>query len=57
MEQHHLGIIKEAHDNPEKLSDWEYDFINSMMEKGEEYPPTEREIECIEAIGTKMEMC
>ena len=44
-------IILAALEDPEPLSEWEYDFINNMAEKPDEYDVSEKQNKIINRIS------
>ena len=47
-------IIEQALNDPEKLSEWEYDFINDIAEKCEDYELSEKQNSIVNRIGSKL---
>ena len=47
-------FILDALDQPEKLSDWENEFINSLAEKGENYELSEKQNAVLNRISQKL---
>ncbi len=47
-------IIKEALDYPDKLSEWEYDFINDLADKDDDYELSDKQNSILNRIGSKM---
>lgn len=54
MNRVQIQIIKEAIDSPEKLSDWEDEFVNDIAEKGDDYELSEKQNSIVNRIGSKM---
>lgn len=48
-----IKLIKDALDNPEQLTEWEYDFINSLAEKDDDYKLSEKQNTILNRIGEK----
>jgi len=46
-------IIKDAIDDPEPLSEWEFDFINSLADKPDEYELSEKQNKIVNRISQK----
>ena len=46
--------IKRAMDAPEKLTDWEYDFVNSLAELDESKPLSEKQNKILNRIAEKV---
>jgi hypothetical protein len=50
-------ILQDALDDPSKLTDWEYDFVNSLVDRNEDrdgnYQPSEKENTIINRISQK----
>jgi len=47
-------IVSQAIDYPEKLTDWEYDFINNLADKEEDYVLSDKQNSIINRIGSKL---
>ena len=47
-------IIKEAIDCPERLTEWEFDFINDLPGKDDDYELSEQQNHIVNRIGSKM---
>lgn len=47
------SIIVQALDYPEPLSEWEYDFINSLADKDDDYELSSRQNEVLNRISQK----
>lgn len=54
MNKLQIRFIKDALDNPEKLSEWEYDFINSLAERGDNYTLIEKQNSILNRIQQKI---
>lgn len=48
-------FVKDALDQPEKLTDWEYDFINALAELPEERELTEKQNAVLNRIQRKLD--
>ena len=48
-------FVKDALDQPEKLTDWEYDFINSIAEIPDDRELTERQNAILNRIQRKLD--
>lgn len=46
--------IIEALDNPDKLTDWEYDFIDSLSNHDDDYELSEKQNSILNRISEKM---
>ena len=46
-------IITDALDDPEPLSDWEYDFINDLAERSDEYELSDKQNVIVNRISGK----
>lgn len=46
-------IIKDAIEDPEPITDWEYDFVNSLAEKGDDYVLSEKQNDIVNRISQK----
>jgi hypothetical protein len=56
MNKFQIKLIKQALDEPDKLTEWEYDFINSLAEKDDEdddYTLSEKQNSILNRIGEK----
>ena len=47
-------FILDALENPEKLTSWEWDFINDLAEKPDEYELSEKQNETLNRIQKKV---
>lgn len=47
-------FILDALDQPEKLTEWEYDFINSLAEKENDYELSEKQNSILNRIQRKL---
>ncbi len=54
MNRYQKQVIKDALDYPEKLSDWEVDFINSLADRDDDYELSEKQNTIINRIGPKV---
>lgn len=50
-----IRFIKDALDQPEKLSDWEYDFINDLADKDDDYELTEKQNKVLNRISQRLD--
>ena len=50
-----IKFIGDALDQPEKLTDWEYDFINSLAEIPEDQPLTDKQNDILNRIQRKLD--
>ncbi len=48
-------FVKDAIDQPEKLTDWEYDFINSLAEIPDDRELTEKQNAILNRIQRKLD--
>lgn len=48
-------FVKDAMDQPEKLSDWENQFINDLADKPEEYELSEKQNASLNRIQSKLD--
>jgi hypothetical protein len=55
MNRVQIKFIKDALDQPEKLTDWEYDFINDLAEKGDDYSLSAKQNEILNRIQRKLD--
>lgn len=55
MNRVQIRFIKDALDQPEKLSDWENQFINDLAEKPEEYELSEKQNAVLNNIQRKLD--
>ncbi len=54
MNKVQIQIIKEALEQPTRLSDWEYDFISNVAEEDDDYIFTKKQNHILNRIGSKM---
>ena len=54
MDEDHKNIILEALDSEDVLSDWEWDFVNSLADRNDGGPLSELQIEKLNVIGDKL---
>jgi len=54
MNRVQIQIIKEAMDSPEKLSNWEFDFVNDIAKKGDDYELSDKQNHIVNRIGSRM---
>ncbi len=47
-------IIKQAIEDPSHLSDWEYDFVNDLADKEDDYELSEKQNSILNRIGSKL---
>lgn len=55
MNRVQIRFIKDALDQPEKLSDWENNFINDLAEKPEGYELSEKQNAMLNRIQGKLD--
>lgn len=55
MNRVQIRFIKDALDQPEKLSAWENQFINDLAEKPEEYELSEKQNAALNRIQRKLD--
>lgn len=55
MSPEHIKIIKDAIDQPENLSEWEYEFINELADKESFEELTDKQIRTLERIEAKLD--
>lgn len=55
MNRVQIQFVKDALDQPEKLSDWEYDFINDLAEKDEDYRLSDKQNAVLNRIQRKLD--
>lgn len=48
-------FVKDALDQPEKLSEWEWDFINSLAEYDDDKPLSPRQNDILNRIQRKLD--
>ena len=48
-------IIKDGIEYPERLNDWEYDFINDLADKDDDYTLSEKQNSIVNRIGSKLQ--
>jgi hypothetical protein len=48
-------FVKDALDQPEKLTDWEYDYINDLAGKPDEYVLSQKQNEILNRIQRKLD--
>lgn len=46
-------VILDALDDPEPLTDWEYDFVQSLAEKDDDYVLTSKQNEIVNKISQR----
>jgi hypothetical protein len=49
-----IKFIKDALDSPEKLNEWEVDFIDSLADKDDNYELTEKQNTILNRISQKI---
>ena len=54
MNRFQIKIITDAIDQPEKLTDWENDFVSDIAERGDDYELSEKQNKIINRIGQKL---
>ena len=55
MNRVQLKFINDAQDQPEKLSDWESDFIDSLADKDADYVLSTKQNEILNRIQRKLD--
>lgn len=55
MNRVQIRFIKDALVQSDKLTDWEYDFINSLAAKPQDYELTEKQNEILNRIQRKLD--
>lgn len=53
MNKLQIKFIKDAIEDPEPLSDWEYDFVNSLAGREEDYELSEKQNSILNRISQK----
>lgn len=54
MNRLYLKIIEEAEEQSHLLSEWEEGFIDDLSQKDEDYELSEKQIDILNRIGSKM---
>lgn len=54
MNNYQLNIIQRSMENPTVLSEWEYDFIEDMNDRGELYEVSEKQNGILNRIDSKL---
>lgn len=54
MNRVQIQFIKEALDNEDDLSSWEWDFINSLADRGDDYELSSKQNEILNRIQRKI---
>lgn len=54
MNRFQKEVIKEALDEPEKLTDWENDFVSDLANKPDDYELSEKQNAIINRISQKV---
>lgn len=54
MNRVQIAFIKEALDQPESLSEWEYEFVSSLADRGDDYELSEKQNEILNRIHRKI---
>lgn len=54
MNRIQIKIIKDALDQPEALTEWEYDFVNNLADKDDDYRISEKQNKILNKIGCKL---
>lgn len=54
MNKVQIQFVKDAMDQEEKLTPWEYDFINDLAEKPDNYELSDRQNEVLNRIQRKL---
>lgn len=47
-------IVLDALDNEELLSEWEFDFVSDLADRGDDYPLSPKQNEVLNRIGSKV---
>lgn len=47
-------IVLDALDNEELLSEWEFDFVSDLADRGDDYPLSPKQNEALNRIGSKV---
>jgi len=55
MNRVQIKFINDAQDQPEKLTDWEWDFIGNLAEKDEAYQLSEKQNAILNRIQRKLD--
>ncbi len=55
MTKDQKNIIKTALDQPENLTEWEYEFISSVAEEENDYELSDRQVRVLDRIETKLD--
>lgn len=55
MNRVQIKFIKDALDQPENMTDWEYDFINDIAEKGDDYVLSDKQNAILNRIQSKLD--
>ena len=54
MNRVQILFIKEALDNEDKLTSWEWDFINDLADKGDDFELSEKQNQILNRIQKKL---
>jgi len=54
MNRLQIQIIKDAIDYPEKLSEWEAEFIDNLADKEDDYELSDKQNSVLNRIGSKV---
>lgn len=54
MDSEEIQIIKDALESEGELTDYEWDFINSLADKESDYELSEKQAEVLNKIGDKL---
>lgn len=54
MNRVQIQFIKDALDQPEELTDWENEFINSLADRPDDYELSEKQNEILNRIQRKL---
>ena len=55
MNRVQIKFIQDALDQPEKLTEWEYGYINALAERGDDYKLSEKQNEILNRIQRKLD--
>lgn len=55
MNRVQIMFVKDALDQAEKLSEWEYDFVMSLADRGDDYELSEKQNQILNRIQRKLD--
>lgn len=55
MNRVQIKFVKDAIDQPDKLTEWEWDFINDIAERGDDYTLSPKQNEILNRIQRKLD--